>query len=402
MRIAGFLILCCLSLDAASVPMTLLSEDEAEPIHSAILRQEPWTVDAVRRLRAEADKRLREGPWSVTADRPAGVILDVHDYYGEAPYWWPDPANPAAPWIRRDGHVNPDRFVANKAALNSTCDSIFTLGAASFFLDDPRYGQRAARLINTWFLNPKTRMNPNLEYSQAIRRINEARGGTLAGKAFIRAVQGMEFVALSGQWDAKDAAATHKWFEDYLRWLTHSKTGSDDKNSGNQHAAWWTAQVAAIATFVDDKATAQMAYNYYRDSIVPRQIGVEGSAAREEERNRSLAYSAFNTEAMATTCRIAQAQGVDLWSAQGKGGATLATVIAYLAPHLADRRKWDKEQIADFETDGIYFLAFAGMGMKNPDYLTLYHQLEHPDSAWLSFVDLLTGRWEAAAHQTRH
>ena len=382
--------------------MTLLSEDEAEPIQSAILRKEPWTVDAVRRLRAEADKRLREGPWSVTTDRPAGLNLDAHDYYGEAPFWWPDPANPAAPWVRRESHVNPDRFVANKTALSATCDSIFTLGAASFFLDDPRYGRHAAHLINNWFLNPKTRMNPSLEYSEAIRGVNQARGGTIEGRVFIRAVQGMEFLAQSGQWDAKEAAATHKWFEEYLRWLTRSKVASDERTGGNLRAAWWTAQVAAIASFLDDKAAGQMAYNYYRDSVFPRQVGAEANTPREEERSRSLTYSAFNAEGMATTCRIAQAQGVDLWSTQGKGGATLAAVIEYLAPHLADRKKWDKGQIAEFETDGIYFLAFAGMGMKKPEYLTLYHQLEHADSAWLSFVDLMAGRWEAAAHQTRH
>jgi hypothetical protein len=382
--------------------MTLLSEDEAEPIHSAILRKEPWTVDAVRRLRAEADKRLREGPWSVTTDRPEGVNLDAHDYYGEAPFWWPDPANPAAPWIRREGHINPDRFTANKIALNATCDSIFTLGAASFFLDDPRYGRHAARLINAWFLNPKTRMNPSLEYAQAIRGVNEARGGSIDGRVFVRAAQGMEFLAQSGQWDAKEAAATHKWFEDYLRWLERSKTGNDERGSGSLRASWWTAQVAAIATFLDDKAGAQMAFNYYRDSLFPRQFGAEGNAVREEERYRPLSYSASNAEAMATTCRIAQAQGVDLWSTQGKGGATLATAIAYLTPHLADRKRWDREQIAEFENDGIYFLAFAGMGTKKPEYLALYRQLEHPDSAWLSFVDLVAGRWEAAAHQTRH
>jgi len=382
--------------------MTLLSEDEAEPIHSAIIRQEPWTLDAVRRLRAEADKRLREGPWSVTSDRPVDANLDPHDFYGEAPFWWPDPANPAAPWVHREGQINPNRSVADKIALDATCDSIFTLGAASFFLDDPRYGRHAAQLINAWFLNPKTRMNPNLEYAEAIRGLNEARGGALVGRVFIRAVQGMEFLAQSGQWDAKDAAATHKWFEEYLRWLTRSRTGSDEKNSGNYRASWWTAQVAAIATFVDDKATGQMAFSHYRDSIAARQIGSNGSTVREEERGHPLTYSAFNTEAMATICRIAQTQGVDLWNAQGKGGATLATVIAYLVPHLADRKIWDKEQITGFRSDGIYFLAFAGMGMKNPDYLALYHQLEHPDSAWLSFVDLLTGRWEAAAHQTRH
>ena len=396
MRIAGFLILCCCGLEAASVPMTLLSEDEAEPIRSAIIRKEPWTLDAVHRLRIEAEKRMHEGPWSVTTDRPAGLNLDAHDYYGEAPFWWPDPANPAAPWVRRD-RVNPDRFVANKTALDATCDAIFTLGAASFFLDEPRYGQHAAHLINAWFLNLKTRMDPNMEYSQSIRGLNEGRGGSIDGRAFIRAVQGMEFLSQTGQWDAKDAAATQKWFEEYLRWLLRS----NDRNSGNLRASWWTAQVAAIATFVDDKAAAQTAFNSYRDAVFPRQIGADG-AAREEERVRSLAYSTFNTEGMATTCRIAQAQGIDLWNTQGKGGATLAAVIAYLAPHLADRKKWDREQIAEFETDGIYFLAFAGMGMRRPEYLELYHQLEHPDTAWLSFVDLISGRWEAAAHQTRH
>ena len=356
-------------------------------------------MDAVRRLRAEADKRLREGPRSVTADHPAGVNLDPHDYYGEAPFWWPDPANPAAPWIRREGRVNPDRVVADKIALDATCDAIFTLGAASFFLDDPRYGRHAARLINAFFLNPKTRMNPNLEHSEAIRGVNESRGGSIEGRVFVRALQGMEFLAQSGQWDAREAAATHKWFEEYLRWLEHSKVASEERSGGSLRASWWTAQVAAIATFLDDKASAQMAFHYYQDTAFPR---VEGRLAREEERARPLSYTAASAEAMATTCRIAQAQGVDLWNTQAKGGATLAAVIASLTPHLADRKKWDREQMAEFEADGIYFLAFAGVGMKKPEYVTLYREFEHPDSAWLSFVDLIAGRWEAAAHQTRH
>jgi hypothetical protein len=379
--------------------MTLLSEDEAEPIHSAILRKEPWTVDAVRRLRAEADKRLREAPRSVTTDHPAGVNLDPHEYYGEAPFWWPDPANPAAPWIRREGHVNPDRVVADKIALDSTCDAIFTLGAASFFLDDPRYGRHAARLINAFFLNPKTRMNPNLEHSEAIRGVNDSRGGSIEGRVFVRALQGMEFLAQSGQWDAREAAATHKWFEEYLRWLEHSKVASEEKTGGSLRASWWAAQVAAIATFLEDKASAQMAFHYYQDTAFPR---AEGRLAREEDRARPLSYTAASAEAMATTCRVAQAQGVDLWNTQAKGGATLAAVIASLTPHIADRKKWDREQMAEFEADGIYFLAFAGVGMKKPEYVTLYRQFEHSDSAWLSFVDLIAGRWEAAAHQTRH
>jgi hypothetical protein len=47
-------------------------------------------------------------------------------------------------------------------------------------------------------------------------------------------------------------------------------------------------------------------------------------------------------------------------------------------------------------------MAFAGMGLNKPDYVAEFRKLERPENAWLAMVDLLVGRWEAAAHQTRH
>jgi len=383
--------------------MTLLSENEADPIHSAIVRKEAWTVDSVRRLRAEAEKRLKEGPWTVTSDRPNDPTIEPHEYYSEAPYWWPDPENPSAPYVRKDGQANPDRFLANKTALNSMCDAVFTLGAAAFLLDDTRYAQRAVRIINTWFINPKTRMNPDLEYSQAIPGTNTGRAaGVLDGRVFIRAIQGMEFLAQTGAWDPKERAAVRKWFEEYLRWLTESKQSLEEKNATNNHASWWTAQVASVATFVENAPVERMAFEHYRTRIFPRQIRADGSAPREEMRTKSLSYSVFNLEAFATVCRIAQVQGVDLWTLRANNGATIATIVDYLHPYLADPKRWSKEQIAEFQSDGLYALAFAGMGLKKPEYVSLYRKLERPDGAWLTVVDLMVGRWEAAAHQTRH
>jgi hypothetical protein len=388
---------------AADMPMTLVSENEAEPIHGAILRKEAWTQDAVRRLRADADKRMTQGPWTVTASRPKNIELDAHDFYSEATYYWPDPDHPGAPYVRQDGHANPGRFMDNKNALNAMCDAVFALGSAAFLLDNPAYAQRAARVVNVWFVNPKTRMNPNLEYAQAIPGSDTGRPeGVLDGRVLIRAIQGMEFLAATGSWDAKDEAATHKWFEDYLHWLTHSKTAEDEKNSGNSHASWFVAQLAAVANFAGDNAAQQSAFALYRDYIFPRQIRKDGSAPREEARTRSLSYSVFNLEAYAMTCRIAQVQGVDLWSLQAKNGATIATVIDYLAPYLTDPRKWNKEQIVDFQNTGLYSLAFAGMGLKKPEYVALFRKVEHPEGAWMAFVDLIVGRWESSGRRASH
>jgi hypothetical protein len=397
------LILAVACARAVGLPMTLLSEDEAAPIHSAIIRKEAWTQDAARRLRAEAERRVREGPWTVTAERPKNLDLDIHEYFSEAPYWWPDPERPGGPSIRKDGQPNPDRFMANKAALNSMCDAVLTLGTASFLLDDTRYAQRAARVIHTWFINPRTRMNPSLEYAQAVPGINQGRAaGIIDARVLIRAIQGMEFLARTEAWDAKDQAVVRKWFEDYLRWLTQSKNGIEEKKSGNNHASWWTAQAAAVATFVSDLASQQMAFNYYRDEIFLHQIRPDGSAPREEARARSLSYSVFNLEAYATICRIAQVQGVDLWSLRAKNGATIGTIVEYLKPYLSEPRKWGNPQISEFQNQGVYALAFVAMGLKKPEYMELFRKLEHADDAWVSLVDLIAGRWEAAAHQTRH
>jgi hypothetical protein len=387
----------------ADMPMTLVSENESEPIHGAILRKEAWTQDAVRRLRADADRRMTQGPWTVTSVRPKNIELELHDYYSEATYFWPDADHPGGPYIRQDGRANPGRFMDNKNALNSMSDAVFSLGAAAYLLDNPAYAQRAARLVNAWFVNPKTRMNPNLEYAQAIPGTNTGRKeGVLDGRVFIRAIQGMEFLAATGSWDAKEEAAVHHWFEDYLHWLTHSKTAEDEKNSGNNHASWYTAQLAAVANYVGDAAAQQAAFALYHEAIFPKQIRKDGSAPREEVRTRSLSYSAFNLEAYATLCRIAQEQGVDLWNVQAKSGATVATVIDYLAPYLSDPRKWGKEQIVEFESTGLYSLAFAGMGLRRPDYVALFRQVERPEGAWMAFVDLLVGRWESSGRRNVH
>jgi hypothetical protein len=387
----------------ADIPMTLVSEDEAAPIHSAIIRKEAWTQDPVRRLRAEAEKRMREGPWTVTSDRPKGVDLDPHEYYCEAAYYWPNPDNPGGPYLRKDGQPNPARIVANQTALNAMSDAVFTLGAASFLLDNPAYGKRAALIIHTWFLNPKTRMNPGLDYAESVPGVNNGRGaGIVDGKNLIKAIQGMEFLQQTGNWDPKDQAATRKWFDEYLRWLLNSKNAADERKSGNSHASWWAAQVAASGSFAGDGKAEEQAFSLYR-GLLARQILPDGSAPSEEIRPRSLRLSIYNLEAYTVICRIAQVHNAtNLWTTRGRRGITISTAINYLMPYLLDPKKWSKDQASDIPYDSLAFLAFAGMGLDSSDYIDKFRKLEHPDSAWISLVDLLVGRFEAAAHQTRH
>ena len=392
------------TLSRADIPMTLVSEDEAEPIHSAIIRKEAWTQDPVRHLRADADRRMKEGPWSVTTDRPKGIDIDPHEYYTEAPYYWQNPDNPEGPYLREDGHSNPARIVADQTALNAMSEAVFSLGVASFLLDNPAYGKRAATVIHTWFINPRTKMNPDLDYAQSIPGVNNGRGsGLVDGRAFIRAIQGMEFLEQTNQWSAKDQTAVHHWFEEYLRWLLTSRNATDEQKSGNNHASWWAAEVAAVGSYLDDAKTQQVAFSFYKEHLLPRQIMPNGSAPHEEVRARSLRLSSLNLDAFSTICRIAQVHGIaDLWTVRARSGASIASALDYLSPFLEDPKKWSREQAGDLPYDSLDFLAFAGMALNNSKYIADFRKLEHPDSAWISLIDLLVGRFEASAHQTRH
>ena len=76
----------------------------------------------------------------MTSHRPQGLKVDAgpNDYFSEGPYWWPDPNNPAGPYIRRDGEQNPDRFLGNRRDLGSMCEAVLALGIGAYALERTR------------------------------------------------------------------------------------------------------------------------------------------------------------------------------------------------------------------------------------------------------------------------
>jgi hypothetical protein len=128
-------------------------------------------VDRERILKA-ANEHLGEAPKTVTAahsDRSAGGL---HDYFSQGDYWWADPKNPTGPWIRRDGFTNPDNFDLHRQALIRLGVMAPALVAAWRLTRDKRYSAHFLKHLNAWFVDSATKMNPNLEYAQAIMGVS--------------------------------------------------------------------------------------------------------------------------------------------------------------------------------------------------------------------------------------
>ena len=352
-RLIGFVASAALagltSARAAEAPRTLtLRPDVVAAARAEFARGDPRFAAPLAQLRAEADKVLKRKPASVLDKTLTAASGDKHDYFSFAPYWWPDPKKPdGLPYIRDDGKVNPTaRKGTDRTAFGDTCTAVETLGLAFWFTGDERYAQKAAALTRTWFLDPATRMNPNLEHAQAIPGINHGRGiGIIESRGLLNLIDGLALLAGSPAWTAQDAAAMTTWLAAYFGWLTTSKNGRDEAAAENNHGSWCDVQAVALALAIGRADDAKKILAAAPAKRIARQIEPDGRQPLELERTKSLNYSLFNLEALMLLARYGEIVGVDLWAFSTTDGRSLRAALRYLAPYADPAKQWPKQDI---------------------------------------------------------
>lgn len=96
----------------------------------------------------------------------------IHDFYSEGDYWWPDPQMPdGLPYIRRDGQTNPENFTGHRLILRRMRNQVSTLALCWKVTGDPSCAQKAVQILQEFFVDESTKMNPHLNYAQAIAGI---------------------------------------------------------------------------------------------------------------------------------------------------------------------------------------------------------------------------------------
>jgi hypothetical protein len=195
-------------------------------------------MPAYNQLLKDADKLLNYKPVSVMDKTDFPPSGDKHDYMSLAPYWWPDPTKPnGLPYIRKDGEVNPEvKNFPDKENMPKLCENIYTLSLAYYFSNNEKYSAHASKLLQVWFLDPATKMNPNLQYGQAVKGINDGRAeGIIDTRQFIFAIDGIELIKSSKSWSKQNQNDIKTWFSQFLTWLNTSKIGLDELNAKNNH-----------------------------------------------------------------------------------------------------------------------------------------------------------------------
>ncbi|QJD93810.1 alginate lyase family protein [Duganella dendranthematis] len=336
------------------------------------------TLDRQRILQA-ADAALAQAPVTITAFSSSRSSGGLHDFYSEGDYWWPDPAHPGGPYIQRDGLTNPDNFVAHRRALVGFSVQVPALVAAWKISGERRYAQHAAAHLRAWFIDPATRLNPNLQYAQAISGKTTGRGiGIIDTVHLVEVARAIEVLQTSDVLSAEEQGQIKRWFTDYLRWLTTSKNGQEERDAKNNHGSCWLLQVAAFAHLTGDQQLLAYARERFKTVLLPTQLAADGSLPLELKRTKPYGYALFDLEALAALCQILSTPQDNLWTYATPDGRSMAKAVAWMAPYIRDKGKWPLPPDVMYDKEWPMrqtSLLFAGRALGKPDYLALWASL---------------------------
>lgn len=336
------------------------------------------SFDRARVLKA-ANEYLREKPVTITAFSSPRSAGGRHDFFSEADYWWPDPKDPNGPYVQRDGMSNPNNFVEHRRALMRLSVQVPALVAAWKLTGDRRYANHAVAHLRAWFIDEDTRMNPNLQYAQAIHGRVTGRGiGIIDTIHLVEVARAIEVLKDSPALSMTELGAVLQWFRDYLTWMTTSKNGIEEREAKNNHGTCWVMQVAAFAELTGDRKLLDYCRDRFKTVLVPNQIALDGSFPEELRRTKPYGYSLFNLEAMTTVAQILSTRQDNLWMFTTADGRGLRKALVFMWPFIRDKKSWPRP------ADVMYYdewpmrqssLLFGGLAYAQPEYIQLWQRL---------------------------
>ncbi len=357
----------------------------AEARQSFLAGSDAFSVSVQRVLR-DADRAMDQEPVSVTAKQQIPPSGDKHDYLSLAPYWWPDPkTKDGLPYIRRDGEVNPERNVfPDKESFVTLHGSVTALALAYYFTGREEYSAHAVRMMRTWFLDTATRMNPNMDFAEAVRGRNPGRGaGIIQLNRLPMILDAVRLIRDSKQWTAADDSGFTSWCSSYQQWLRESPNGIDEQDSPNNHGTWYDVQLASLSLFTGKQDMAKRILNDAKTLRIAAQIEPDGRQPRELQRTRAMGYCTFNLLAMTTLATIGVNAGVDLWHYETADGRSIRKAIDWMVPYYDGTRKWEHRQITEWNPDDAIVVLTAAGSFLGGAYAELAAKLATKESTLL-------------------
>ncbi|HEY3862659.1 MAG TPA: alginate lyase family protein [Verrucomicrobiae bacterium] len=296
-------------------------------------------LDQARILRL-ANAALTLKPPAITDERATNSQGGPHDFYSDSDYFWPNPATKnGLPYVSRDGMSNPGNFEAHRMAMRNMKDAVAALAAAYALAGEDRFAAKASALIRVFFIDAQTRMNPNLDFAQAVLGQYSGRSyGVIDTLHLAELPVAVRFLEKSPAFDPAVDASLKKWFADYIDWMTTSANGVKEMNAKNNHSIAFFLQLASFARFTSNAAMLKLCRERFKNVLLPGQMAADGSFPLELKRTKPYGYSIFQADNVSALCVLLSTPAEDYWNLPAEHPARLA--VEFIYPYLADKSKW--------------------------------------------------------------
>jgi hypothetical protein len=284
-----FLLLLLLPASHSSTPppapLVLSSLSTLQHTRARIAAGDPALSRQIKLLKSDAEAAMWPefwteggGPWSVMNKTMVASSGDKHDYFSTAKYCWPCnyPCNatvtratgndcnswtkgsdyhPGAcdnttglPWVCHDGYANPINDHLDRGFWDSLYYTVPPLALSAYLTGNATQARRASMLVRTWFLDESSRMNPNLNYAQAIPGANNGTAGGIIDISdhhkLLDILDSMTMLSASAEpavaaaWSAADAAGLLAWVAQFKRWIETAQLSRVEGGPSNNHGTW--------------------------------------------------------------------------------------------------------------------------------------------------------------------
>lgn len=382
-----FFLACALTLrmgSAAAQPY-MVDAEAAERVRTAVEKGDSHLKPLYDRALRDADKLLDEPDPTVVDKGVTPPSGDKHDYISMGRYWWPNPdTKDGLPYVRRDGHSNPELKKFDRDRLGRFSANLRRLTGAYLLAGRTEHARKMASMLRTWFLNERTRMNPNGTYAQMVPGRNDGLGrpeGILDLYSLIDAVDAATVLERDNLLSKKEMKALRAWFSAYVDWLLTSESGKGEYAAKNNHGIAYDVQTVVYARFAGRDEVARELIETFAERRLEKQIEADGKQPRELARTTAFGYSTYNLTHMLDMCVAARTMGMDLYDA---ADGAIDRAIGYLIPFLGNQEQFPYKQIKDWRSVEQNFaqqLLRASRLKENAEYRRLYEQYKPEEDA---------------------
>ena len=199
------------------------------------------------------------------------------------------------------------------------------LTAAWLVTRDTRYARHAALHLRAWFLDPATRMNPSLDYAQAIWGVTPGRGtGVIDTLHLVEVSRAARHLEKASVLAAPSPPACAIGLRNISIGCAHRRTARRKRRPGTTTApaGWrrWPRSPPSLAT----RTRWRFAAERFSNNLLPDQLAPDGSFPLELARTKPYSYSLFDLDMLAIVCQIASIPASKVGDSTGRPVAVCA------------------------------------------------------------------------------